>query len=64
MTSVLIVAHSACRAWASVGHIRYIKDNHECRQRTDLDQCSRLFLPTHFEHCLNRSFRQEVRLQI
>lgn len=23
MTSVLIVAHSACLAWASVNHIRY-----------------------------------------
>jgi hypothetical protein len=31
MTSVLIVAHSACLAWASVGHTQdlNIKDKHE-----------------------------------
>ena len=63
MTSVLIVAHSACLTWASVGHIEH-EDNHEYRQRTDLDRHSRLFLPMHFEHCLSRPFRQEVRLQI
>jgi hypothetical protein len=63
MTSVLIVPHSACLTWASVGHIRY-NDSHEYRQRTNLDRYSRLFLPMQFEHCSSRPFRQEVRLQI
>ena len=64
MTSVLIVAHNACLAWASVGHIRYKKDNHEYRKGTNLDRYSQLFLPMHFEHYLSRPFHQEVRLQI
>ena len=66
MTSELIVAHSACLAWASVGHTQdlYSKNKNEYRQRTNLDRHSQLFLPMHFEHCSSRPFRQDIHLQI
>jgi len=66
MASVLIVAHSACLAWASVGHTQDLCGNGKngYRQRTDLGRRSRLSLPMHFEHCLSRLCRQEIHLQI